>query len=357
MSIETKFPISTGISIGDAITGANTNQILTTDGSGNLSQEANNSARWNIVINSGGGTNFLADDGTYKAISTGISIGQTVTGSNTNAVLYTNGSSQLSSNVDLRFDGNYLWWDKGRSTSAFFGEFAGRSFSSNESAMFGYTAGDTINALPMTAVGTSAGQLTTNGDNNTIVGRQAGYQGAGARCTYMGYRAGYTAAGNFSVAIGDFAGYAHTGANSTFVGANAGNSSGASIQSTMIGSNAGLNGTGMSYAVAVGSEAGSNASGGSESVFVGRRAGQSQAGNTNIFIGSSAGASNNASSVLAIGASAGASNTQSNRWIMNGNFLPQFAGAAAAAATLPAGGANGYHLYWDTTDNTIKVRP
>ena len=74
MGINIELPVSGGggVSIGDAIGGASTNQLLTTDGSGNLSE------RPNILTSSGGGSNFLADDGTYKAVSTGVAIGDSI---------------------------------------------------------------------------------------------------------------------------------------------------------------------------------------------------------------------------------------------------------------------------------------
>ena len=57
--------VGSGLSIGDAIGGALNNQLLITDGSGNLSEIPN------IIDSSGGGTLFLSDDGTYKAVGGG----------------------------------------------------------------------------------------------------------------------------------------------------------------------------------------------------------------------------------------------------------------------------------------------
>ena len=64
-----------GISIGDAIGGAANNQLLITDGAGNLSEIPN-------IINTGGaGSLFLADDGIYKAVAGGgVSIGDVIGG-------------------------------------------------------------------------------------------------------------------------------------------------------------------------------------------------------------------------------------------------------------------------------------
>jgi hypothetical protein len=80
-------------------------------------------------------------------------------------------------------------------------------------------------------------------------------------------------------------------------------------------------------------------------------------GSNNNAVGYRALESNTGSNVLALGDLAGWTNTQSNRTIIGQSNLPQFAGAVAAAAALPAAGANGVYLYWDTTDDTIKARP
>ena len=294
--------VATGVAIGDAIGGAANNQILITDGAGSLSEIPN-------IINTGGaGSLYLADDGVYKAVATGISIGDTISGlAINNTLLYVDSAGKLQNNSRLVFTASYL-------------NFSGGTSLSLSSSSFGQNAG-----------------LGNGSSNNTSIGRDANWNSIGAGKTAVGATAGQNSNGTAQVAIGEDAGYACVGNRAVSIGyrANRGNVNGG---------------------VAIGEYALFSSSG-TGNAAVGSSAGNSQNGSNNSFLGNSAGRFNAGSDVLALGLLAGNSNTQSNRLIIGQTNLPQFAGAAAAAATLPLASANGVYLYWDTTDNTIKARP
>ena len=311
--------VSTGISLGDAIGGASTNQILITDGSGNLSE------RPNILTSTGGGSNFLADDGTYKAVSSSISIGDAVGGSIANTLLYVDAAGNLGNDNRLLYQGGFFYHTGASTTSVFstqMGRLCGSGNTSGSSTFYGYSCGANTNSSPNTAIGENACAQSSGVSEGAYVGRDAGYSSSGNRAVFMGFNSGRGNSGASCVGYGDYTLFNGSGDNNAAFGSNAMNSSTTS-QSTACGARSLLFGT----------------------------------GSANTALGYQAGQSNSGSSVLALGFNAGNSNTQSNRLIIGQNNLPQFAGAAAAAAALPASGANGVYLYWDTTDNTIKARP
>ena len=291
-----------GVSIGDTIGGAANNQILTTDGSGNLSEIPN-------IINTGGaGSLFLADDGVYKATGGGISIGDAIGGAAiNNTLLYVDNSGNLQNNSRLVFTTSSLNFTGGTSTSnssSSFGNFAGFGNASGNNTSIGNIANYYSIGAGKTAVGSNAGILS-NGTAQVFIGENAGESCVGNRAIGIGYRANRSNL-NGGIAIGEYALNSSSGTNNTAIGVNAGNV---------------------------------------------------QNGSNNTYLGVNSGRNNSGSEVLALGNNAGTNNTQSNRLIIGQTNLPQFAGAAAAAAALPVAGTNGVYLYWDTTDNTIKARP
>jgi len=306
-----------GVSIGDTIGSAANNQLLITDGSGNLSEIPN-------IINTGGaGSLFLADDGVYKAASGSVSIGDTIGGGAfANSVLWVNGAFALSSSSKFTFDGISLNWtgiSSASASSSSFGQNAGSGNSSSGNTSIGNSANQNSIGAGKTSIGSLAGQ-NSNGSEQVFIGQDAGYACVGARAVGVGYRSNR---GNVSggVAIGEYALYNGVGAGNTAIGVNAQNS----------------------------------ANGGNNS-SLGNRALLFNGGNNNSALGYGSGESNTGSDIVALGYNAGKSNAQNNRIIIGQTNLPQFAGEAAAVATLPAAGPNGVYLYWDTTDNTIKAR-
>ena len=253
----------------------------------------------------------------------GISIGDSIGSATNNAVLFVDGSGLLAQNSKFTFNGSTLNFTGPSSTStsnSSYGVTAGNSNFGSSNTSIGYVANANSTGSSMTSIGRSAGQLATSNES-AFVGYEAGYSSNGNRSVFAGYRAGRGNTGS-CVGLGDYALYNGNGDTNTAVGANSQNSS-TGTQNTSIGARSLLFGN-------------SNYSTG-----LGYQAGQSNTGNY----------------VLALGYNAGNSNSQANRLILGQQNLPQFAGAAAAAAALPASGANGVYLYWDTTDNTIKARP
>ena len=330
MGINIELPVSGGggVSIGDAIGGASANQILITDGSGNLSE------RPNILTSTGGGSNFLADDGTYKAVSASIAIGDAVGGSIANTLLYVNGSLNLANSNRLVYDGTYFYHTGPYTSSGLstrMGYLCGASNTSTTSTFYGYRCGGSTNSARNVAYGVEALSSSTGTSENVAVGNDAGYGSSGIRGVFVGYRAGRGNSGSGCMGVGDYALFNGTGDGNVALGANALNSS-TSSQSVACGVNA-LFGVTGSANTAIGYQAAQNSPSG------------------------------NFSNVLALGFQAGLSNTQSNRLIIGQTNLPKFTGAtvadadAAAAAALPASSANGVYLYWNDVDNTIKARP
>jgi len=258
------------------------------------------------------------------AVSASVSIGDSIGGASIDQVLFTNASGLLTQNSKFVFDGSSL-------------NFTGASSSDITNSSFGVNAGNGNSGNGNTSVGNGSNNNST-GNGLTSVGRSSGVSAVSDFSVYIGYSSGYQSNGNRNVFSGYLSGYQNNGQNSVGIGDTAlftvtGN------QNTAIGSNS------------------LNTSGGSGHVALGYGSLQYSSGNNNIAIGYFAGFLQTGARVLALGYQAGQNNTQSNRVIIGQTNLPQFAGAAAAAAALPAAGTNGIYLYWDTTDNTIKARP
>ena len=274
------------------------------------------------------GTKFLRDDQVWTAVPAGgVSIGDNIGGAGSMVMLFTDVSGNLTQNTKLTFSGNSLNFT-GASTSATtcssFGFDAGFGNPFGEVTSIGYYANRNSSGVRKTAVGYYAGNVSS-GDDGVFVGADAGKSSKGIRNNLVGYRCGMNMNPSnigYNNGLGDYALFAINGTQNVAFGSSAQNSA-----------------TG-SYNIGIGGR----------TLILGN-------GSNNTAIGHSAGELNVASDVLCLGYLAGKSNTQSNRTIIGQSNLPQFAGEAAAAATLPASGLNGVYLYWDTTDNTIKARP
>ncbi len=272
------------------------------------------------------GTKFLRDDQVWTAIAAGgVAIGDAVGGSSINTLLFSDGSGNLGNNTKLTFNGtsfNFTGNSSTSSTCTSLGTNAGNGNTSNENTSIGNIANQSSSGLRKTAVGNNAGN-GSSGNEGVFLGADCGKSSTGNRNGLIGYRSGMNMSGTGSnQAIGDYTLFASNGTQNVAFGTNAQNSA-----------------TG-SY----------NTGTGGRTLLFGN-------GSNNTAVGYSAGESNVASNVLCLGYQAGKSNSQSNRTIIGQTNLPQFAGAVAAAAALPAAGANGVYLYWDTTDDTIKARP
>ena len=140
-------------------------------------------------------------------------------------------------------------------------------------------------AVLNTAVGINAGTAITTGDQNTLVGYQAGQAlTVNSANALMGHQAGVSLTGEGNVGIGNTVGPTGAATNSTFVGSGAGNIASGS-NNVGIGSGSAAKATGNSN-TAVGASAGSEISSGASNTFVGNGAGRTiTTGSNNTIIG------------------------------------------------------------------------
>jgi hypothetical protein len=140
-------------------------------------------------------------------------------------------------------------------------------------------------AVLNTAVGINAGTAITTGTQNTLVGYQAGQAlTVNSANALMGHQAGVSLTGEGNVGIGNTAGPTGAATNSTFVGSGAGNIASGS-NNVGIGSGSAAKATGNSN-TAVGASAGSEISSGASNTFVGNGAGRTiTTGSNNTIIG------------------------------------------------------------------------
>ncbi len=200
----------------------------------------------------------------------------------------------------------------------------------NDNTVIGYQAGITVSSTSSgnTLIGSQAGvfrdgQYNTiigafaagsfpsgnrSGDNNCIIGYQAGFTGVGYSNTFIGDRAGYNNSSNSNVFIGNLAGYNNTGGQSNmFLGPQAGSNNTFGNYNVFLGNAAANANTTGSNNTAIGAGSAAQNTTGERNTFIGEYAGfNSQAGNDNVFIGfaSKAGTTNptNLNNAVAIGA-------------------------------------------------------
>jgi len=123
----------------------------------------------------------------------------------------------------------------------------------NENTMLGSNAGRRNTSSSNTFVGFEAGLNSITGSGNTIVGREAGENYSdGFFNTFMGDRAGREASGNDNAFFGAAAGLSTTGNGNTLLGRNAGISNRSGNNNTIIGFNANVVDTNLFNASAIG---------------------------------------------------------------------------------------------------------
>tara|TARA_R100000278_G_scaffold99048_1_gene75900 strand:- start:692 stop:4147 length:3456 start_codon:yes stop_codon:yes gene_type:complete len=174
------------------------------------------------------------------------------------------------------------------------GTNAGDSFDGTNATyntLIGYNAGTAITTADYcVAVGSNSLAAVTTGRFNTAVGDEAGKLiDTGTNNTCLGRRAGQSMTDQqFNVVIGDGANI--TGSSTTVIGYSAGGSSASSDRSVIIGMNAGMVATGGDN-VFVGYDCGNDNTSGTENVFGGRGAGSKvTSGAKNIILGHNAAA-------------------------------------------------------------------
>ena len=311
-----------------------------------------NSGRNSFVNNSLGiGLGALRNTGTVATpesnlIAIGNSAGRDAAGSNNTYMGFNSGNgAQGSNNFGV---GPNTFRSSTGSNSVAIGQDVGNNSTATDFVAIGQNAGGAGAGLvtETVSIGHLAGTATANGLGNVAVGARA--------------LAGASAGGFGAVAVGLNAGRNADSDGSVFVGPAAGDGA-SGFGAVAMGSSAGAGASGQSI-ISIGRLAGSGASAG-HLISIGQVAGQNASGSDLIGIGRFSLQNNTGSRVLALGTGAGEGNAISGAVILGHFELPRFAGPAAAATALPAAPVAGdpnpgsIYIYWDTTDNTLKVRP
>ncbi|MBC7865731.1 MAG: hypothetical protein IAF38_22350, partial [Bacteroidia bacterium] len=180
----------------------------------------------------------------------------TVTGGNINARTVTNG---------YMINSQFVLWHNGNVNNIFVGQFAGLTSTGTANTFTGFNSGRVSTGSSNTFSGFNAGRFNSDGNDNTYMGRQAGFAGSAIGAV------------NQNTMIGSGAGQNNQAARHTFVGYHAGflqNAAGV-VGNTFIGWNAGS----------------VNIIGG-ENCFVGHQAGLNNTSSINTFIGFNCGTGN-----------------------------------------------------------------
>ena len=370
-----------GVMVGNSVGSGSTGNANIMIGSGNTGDSANYSFSTAIGVGagretvSGGPYNLYihGNSGRNSALANSMVVGLGAGRNTGTAAVPVNNLLALGNSAgrDSEGDNNtFIGFNAGNSATGGenkvgIGLAAMRSNTGTGGIGIGFDVGNTSTTSNFVSIGQQAGAVA---DESINIGTAAG---AATSLT-----AGDVAIGSNALNGADVAGF-----NSVAIGFNAGQNAGPEGSgkgaAVFIGGSAGVGATGFGH-VAIGSSAGNDAQGqsiisigrlaGSGSfaghlIAIGQGTGVDATGGDLIAIGRSSLAGNTGSRVLALGTAAGANNTQSQRVIIGHFELPRFAGEAAAAAVLPAAPAAGdpntgsIYVYWDTTDNTLKVRP
>ena len=210
------------------------NQVLTTDGSGNVTWQgaSGSSNKWDISGNAGtvDGTNFI---GTTDNVPLNFRVNNVTAGRidpTLSNVFYGDYSAYNISTGSLN---TYMGSLSGYSnttgnTNTFIGGFAGYSnVSGNANTMIGYYSGYSNTGSFNTFIGEQAAANNSSGSFNSFMGRDAGQQNTtGGNNTFLGFQAGLTNT---------------TGSNNVIIGYNANVSANNLTNATAIGANATVN--------------------------------------------------------------------------------------------------------------------
>ena len=168
-------PTSTGYALPTA--DGTANQILVTDGNGQLSFTAAPS----------GGATYIDDLGDGKSDGRSVFLGLAA-GANDDGTLNENvglGYSSLAGNID------------GTSNTAIGTSSLGSNTSGNENTSIGYASlNSNLNGLENTAIGSASLYLNSNGSRNTAIGTVSGFLNQGVDNVFIGYSAGFDELGS-----------------------------------------------------------------------------------------------------------------------------------------------------------------
>lgn len=291
-------------------TDGTTNQVLSTDGLGQISWVTLEESPFTIENTTslfstglvGTGTNSLATGANFIGASAGY---DAINANYSNFIGYSAGGNATNAS-----ESNFIGHEAGQNASA-----------ANYSNFFGYSAGSgATSAAASNFFGANAGQNAINAYNSNFIGTSAGYDATNAfRSYFQGAEAGRVATNaNNSNFTGYQAGYHATNANnSNFLGYHAGYDATNANNSNFLGHAAGETATNASLSSFIGYESGSNAANARNSIFIGQHAGfydsvnnTGNADDFSILIGKDT-YTNGFSNSIAIGGSA--TNTASNQ--------------------------------------------
>lgn len=201
-------------------TDGSADQVLTTDGSGNVTWEDVPGDTLSFVQDTDGNTKIQTEKFTNEDVIR-FDLGGTEV-----LRLHDNGRMQVSNAVSGLFIGSSAGSSISTgSQNTFIGYEAGANASNSSSSTYlGYRAGYTSNGASNTAIGALSGDALTSGTNNTFLGTQSGSgTNTGAYNVFLGKNAGrINSTGNQNVYIGGLAGDQNNGSDNIFIGDSAG---------------------------------------------------------------------------------------------------------------------------------------
>ncbi len=304
--------------------------VLSTDGSGNLSWVTPGGGGWGLTGNSGTtfGTDFIGttdnQDLQFRvnnsiagfvrqngSTSFGYQAGDSITSGLENSSFgLLAGESVTSGNYNSSF-GTYAgrFTDGGTANSSFGAHSGVSNVSGSNNAFFGMNAGYSSTADDNTFIGANSGLYTTTGAQNVFLGKDSGYANTtGYNNNFLGMTSGrYNTTGNNNVFNGAGAGNGNiTGSYNIFEGVGAGNTSTTGANNVFIGYRSGFYNTTANYNVFLGGSSGYSNTTGAGNVFTGLNTGYyNTTGSNNTFNGFLAGMANlTGSDNLVLGASA-----------------------------------------------------
>lgn len=278
------------------------NQILTTDGSGNLSwkngdqiaigtNSATNNGSFAVAIGSQAGQGGQQ----FQAVAVGYNAGRTNQGNQSLAIGSQSGNNNQSSQaiaVGLNAGnqnqqqfavamGLNAGYNSQKSGAIAIGNTAGQNSQGNQSIAIGTQAGFDSQLNNAVSIGNQAGQLS-QGERSIAIGNTAGQSNQRSGAVAMGHQAGCTNQGSFSVAIGFQAGNNNQSSNCIAIGYQSASNNQAG-ETTAVGSGSGNNNQQV-RATCLGFQSGYYSQG-TQSVAIGHSAGYAYQGRDCIAIG------------------------------------------------------------------------